>query len=125
MKFQSIEFKPRAEIRFTQREIALMKKSAAHHYDGRCKDVATRDGLADGMRNCHRNTPSGYVLDWHEIDTLAKICENHICHFKTDDRRTVFCLNMRLHDVLQKLNEATPEPIVQNRKSQIANRKSL
>lgn len=50
-------------VEFTPEEVVSLRTASEHHYDGVCKMFA-------------EHIKPTTVLDWHEFDILAKICES-------------------------------------------------
>ena len=110
MKLSHIAFRPVAHVHFTVTDLLIIRLCAAHHYDGRCKDMARKDGFLDKLRNHKRNARYLPIrLEWEQIDTMCKALE--MGKYLPDKHQAAHSvsLGVALRQVLLALNDATPD----------------
>ena len=97
----------KAKIFFTKEEIQGIMWLSAHHYDTRCRMAGIEGGFLFGLMNCYfefEGVQCGedypHILDFNQVDTLAKITEPVIQH-----PRNMIQMHLSLMNVLKELND--------------------
>jgi hypothetical protein len=112
MKLTEISFRPRANVEFSPEEVSVLMKCSHHHYDGRCQDASLHGGFLYGISNSLNAGKADAVLDWDEIDTLAKIVEVGQYLKDAEEQKLAFFLNLQLRKTLHALNDSSPPVVI-------------
>lgn len=109
MKVSAITFTPAATVRFSNRELALMLKCSARHYDHRCRSigVAGQGSFLYGWKMRREISPKirEETVSSDQLDTLMKVLEGgrHLPSVK--DQRNAFGLGLNLRRTFIRVQE--------------------
>lgn len=82
---------------------AMLKESAKHHYDYKCK-AAGDHGVINGLYNtaCDSEFPSTLPVTWSDLDLTAKVAEQLAYH--TADRGLIRAIRAWLRETMDAIS---------------------
>jgi hypothetical protein len=106
MEVTGFIYQPRATVRFTREDVAVLTRCSKCHYDNRCKDQSVQGGLLWAFNNefAWMDPDQGTLertLDFNKLDTLCKTVEVPPPDVEKHGRE----LHKLLFNILTRLNE--------------------
>lgn len=85
---RGFEYEVRMAVSIPRAWATLLKQSAEHHYDYKCREAGER-GVVNGLFNTAQDGefPSTYAVSWSNLDLITKVAEQ--LHHHTKDQALI------------------------------------
>lgn len=109
MKFKAVTFTPAATVAFSNRELALILKCSARHYDHYCRSIGVpgQGSFLYGWKMRREISPKirEETVSSDQLDTLMKVMEMARHFPNRTDGRAAFGIGLNLRRIFARVQE--------------------
>lgn len=99
MQVEKIVYRPMAALIFSAEDVSVLMECSAAHYDWKCKQAGKVGGFVYGLMNRVDQSKAEAVMEFGEIDIMAKIVEMPPAHLRPQAARLRLSLSRTLHQL--------------------------